>query len=114
MGEIAMNNDIFIDSMPLLAAALLALSSCVHTEEPQIARAQSVDGQGRQVVSYQVCEERGVKVPILDAEIRVVLLDKRPACYTETVIETFCYPTLGKVECFATPAAHRTRVNNDI
>ena len=44
----------------------------------------------------------------------VVLLDKRPPCYTETVVETYCYPTLGKVECFHSPAAHRTRVNNDM
>lgn len=72
----------------LVALTLIfVLAGCSHVFKPTVTQTQTTDETGRPVAVYKNCDPTRV-------------LAGQPACYSEAVGETYCYRTLGDVECY--------------
>lgn len=79
--------------VPVLLA--LALVAC-GTPKPEVTETRAMDDQGREVVTYRICEKPGV--PFTSEKV----------CRTETVVHNYCYRSLGRVDCYEQPVPGRT------
>ena len=80
----------------------LALGGCllVRETETQVGKTEQIDDQGRKVTTYRVCEEK--RLPLS--------LATRTECHSESIAETYCYRSLGKIDCYDKPIPGRVRV----
>ena len=78
---------------------LLALGGCLLVKETptQVGKTVRVDDQGRKVTVYRVCEQE--RLPLSMAS--------RTKCHTEKITQTFCYRSIGKIDCYDKPIPGR-------
>lgn len=78
---------------------LLALGGCLLVKETptQVGETVRVDEQGRKVTVYRVCEQK--RLPLSMAS--------RTKCHTEKITQTFCYRSIGKIDCYDKPIPGR-------
>ncbi|MDH3239319.1 MAG: hypothetical protein OEO83_01490 [Alphaproteobacteria bacterium] len=81
---------------------LLALGGCLLVRETptQVGKTEQVDEQGRKVTVYRVCEQK--RLPLSMAS--------RTRCHTEKITQTFCYRSIGKIDCYDKPIPGRVPV----
>ncbi|HSR54701.1 MAG TPA: hypothetical protein VLN73_00565, partial [Alphaproteobacteria bacterium] len=78
------------------------LGGCLLVRETptQVGKTERMDDQGRKVTVYRVCEQK--RLPLS--------LATRTDCHTEKITETYCYRSLGKIDCYDKPIPGRVRV----
>lgn len=79
--------------IPVLLA--LVLVACA-TPKPEVTETRRMDDQGREVVTYRICERTGI--PFMNEKV----------CRNETVVHNYCYRSLGRVDCYEQPVPGRT------
>ena len=79
---------------------LLMLGGCLSVKETptQVGKTERIDDQGRKVTVYRVCENKHLPLSMAT----------RTHCHTEKITQTFCYPSMGKIDCYDKPIPGRT------
>jgi hypothetical protein len=77
----------------------MVLGGCLLVKETptQVGKTVRVDDRGRQVTVYRVCEQK--RLPLSMAS--------RTQCHTEKITQTFCYQSIGKIDCYDKPIPGR-------
>lgn len=78
---------------------LLLLGGCLLVKETptQVGKTVRVDDQGRKVTVYRVCEQK--RLPLSMAS--------RTHCHTERITQSFCYQSIGTIDCYDKPIPGR-------
>ncbi len=82
----------------------LALGGCILLKETptQVGKTETIDEQGRKVTVYRVCERKHLPLS----------LASRTQCHSEKVTESYCYRSMGKIDCYEKPIPGRVMVEN--
>lgn len=82
----------------------LALGGCLLLRETptQVGKTVSIDDQGRKMTVYHVCEKKHLPLS----------LASRTECHSEKITETYCYRSLGKIDCYDKPIPGRVLVEH--
>lgn len=68
-------------------AVAFAMASCTQVFKPTVTKTETLDEGGQHVATYTNCDPTRV-------------LAGKPRCYSEKHTDTYCYRTLGDVNCF--------------
>ena len=71
-----------------------ALAGCSQVFKPRVTATETVDANGQHTTTYKNCDPTRV-------------LDGEALCYTESQTDTYCYRSLGDVNCFTRPPADK-------
>lgn len=83
-------------------ALILMLGGCLLVRETptQVGKTETIDDKGRKVTVYRVCEQK--RLPLS--------LASRTKCHSERITETFCYQSIGRIDCYDKPIPGRVAV----
>jgi hypothetical protein len=73
-------------------------------DRPEFDKTVTIDDKGRKVTIYRTCKQNRLPLSIAT----------RPSCHSERIVHNYCYPSIGGIECFDKPVAHRTLIERDL